>query len=352
MSQVNRIGIAGSGGGGPVTNLIPDVGTSPVFPDGTGAIRIHGGNDIETVGTPNEITINFTGGGGGGGAIITTFNADGAWTMNPSTKYVMVHGWHGGNGGGSGRRGASGAAGGGAGGPGGGGFFFQGPAVYFPTAPTAVTIGVGGAGGAAVTVDDTDGNPGGIGGQTSLGDMTSVIILAGAPGGIDGTTPTQGFTSYVFDFFTTDFPPSGTLTNGNNAHNSLAGNTAPFIHSGLSGGGGAGADDTEAWLGGNGGSYSNYNNTITFVAGGLGGIETVLINGTPGSAWVTTPGYMLGGGGGGGGGGQSVGPVAGLGAPGGLPGGGGGGGGGSLNGTDSGAGGIGADGLLIIVEYT
>jgi hypothetical protein len=380
VSQSGTIG-SGGGGGTPITTINGNVGSV------TGAtITIEGGNNITTTGVGTVLTVAVTGttnhavqvgnstgslssvpvgttgqvltgvtGGDpsfqtpGSNFKITTYVANNTWTIDPRTQYVKVYGWNGGGGGGSGRRGADMDAGGGAGAAGGGGFYYEAPAQNFPS-PLVVTIGAGGAGGATQTVDDTNGNPGGSAGQTSLGNI-AVMIPTVALGGTEGTA-NGGVGSYTGIFGGSSIGAGqgqlGAGSNGSNAQNGI-GPSASFV-SGRPGGGGAGADSGNIWQGGHGGGYVNYNNTVTFVLGGTGGIESGVINGTNGADWTTQYGFMLGGAGGGGGGGQSVGIAAGNGGNGGFPGGGGGGGAGSFDGTNSGAGGNGGAGMMIIVE--
>lgn len=308
-----------------------------------------------------------------GSTIVTTFTSSGTWTKDDRSTMVTVIGWGGGGGGGSGRQGASTHGGGGAGGGAGGSFYFSCvPASFFGTTET-VTIGLGGAGGAAVVTNDTDGNAGTSGGHTKFGyystEIGTALITSGigpnnfGPGGNTGTTATAFlralYTSgLILPGVTVSATPiqgvcpysgAGKLGNGEDA--AAAGGTYGRFLTATAGGGGGGADSGTEKYGGHGGKIFQVDDSTVLLQGGVGGLESSVINGTAGNDYLATGGIITGGTGGGGGGGQSVGASAGNGGKGGFPGGGGGGGGGSLNGTNSGAGGAGGDGYVIVIEH-
>ena len=288
----------------------------------------------------------------------TVFDSSGTWTKAAGVTQVLVLMWNGGSSGGSGRRGATTAAGGGGGGTNGFGLYWFGLASFFGTS-TTVTIGNGGNGGAAITVDNTSGNPGIVGGQTILGNLTPVAASTATVALGGTTTSAAGAAVAGWRVYTLNTPLIPAVNAGivGGAGGNVTGTTSAalggvanmfFIPSG--GGGGSGGDSGTARQAGNGGLIQNSGST-TLVAGGAGGISSGTINGAPGNIGLQTGGTITGGSGGGGGGGMVAG-TAGTGGVGGVPGGGGGGGGGSINGTNSGAGGNGGKGRIIIIEYS
>lgn len=297
-----------------------------------------------------------------GGILMTTFTGSGTWSKNARTNVVDVYIWNGGSGGGSGRQGTSTAAGGGAGGtPGCFICYCSVPAGFFSTSET-VTIGSGGSGGLTQTSTNSNGNPGSPGGLSILGNLQASGTVGAAPGGTTTivSAPNNGanFNGAPFNRLIASPMLGGTGSNAspNNSQGTAAiGST--FIANcflGGGGGGGSGADTGAIRQAGNGGPIvtpGTYSGANTILAGGAGGIEGGTINGGQGNPGLTTGGFVSAGTGGGGGGGQSAGLVAGNGGLGGAPAGGGGGGGGSINGTNSGAGGAGANGQITIIEY-
>lgn len=291
----------------------------------------------------------------GSGNIITTFqNVPGPYTitLNAATQTVEVYGVCGGGGGGSGRRGVSGSAGGASGGANGSGFYYKMPVSSLGGGGATINyvVGAGGAGAPPQNADNTDGNSGGQGTQTSFGNIKPLLTdNRGRPG--NSTTSGSGVSNTGL-LYTGVAAPIGTSLSvgfGTNTIGRTPGISTTSIL-GTAGGGGSGADSGTAYLAGNGGYVKTLDNSATILAGGAGGIESGTINGGAGATSNTSNGPMLSGTGGGGGGGQSTGLVAGDGGAGG-PGCGGGGGGGSLNGTNSGAGGAGGDGYIYIIEY-
>lgn len=123
------------------------------------------------------------------------FTASGSYIVPPRYKAVGVQVAGAGAGGGSGRRGAAGSSR--AGGSGGGGGALRREILNSIAAGTSVTvtIGAGGTGGAAVEVNDTDGNNGTAGGNSSFGSYVTAygggfgckgIAAASAGGGGGG----------------------------------------------------------------------------------------------------------------------------------------------------------------------
>lgn len=264
---------------------------------------------------------------------VQVFTATGTWTKPTGAQFVDVSCIAGGGGGGSGRRGAAGSVrSGGSGGGGAGSSAHRIPASILG-ATVAVTIGAAGAGGTAITANDTDGNAGTGGAATTFG----TLVRSGAPTGGSGGTASAG--------------TGGSA--GNGAHLGTAGgaaaaagaagaNSATSAASGGGGGGGGISSGNAASAGGNGGA----SNSATASSGAGGVIDST----QPGSGTAITTGSGVPGSGGGGGA-SSITTVGQTGAAGGIYGGGGGGGGASVNGNNSGAGGIGGAGICIVVTY-
>lgn len=309
------------------------------------------GDGVTATNTGGAISVAITGGGGISSADIQEFTTAGTstWTKPAGAKLVYILAFGGGGGGGSGRRRATAsvasAAFGGGGGAAGGRVELWIPAIELGATET-VTVGAGGTGGSAVTVDDTSGNAGIAGYNSTVG---SRIFSRGGSTGATGGTTTSGpagtstmsvaITYNAASFFTSAGGVGSTVPG-------LSGNRGGYNGGGGGGGSGfAGASTTEsnANLGGKGGSAFT---TSTSATGGGGDAGLGHSNGGNGSNAAT---YFIGGdGGGGGGGGSSV--AAGAGGNGGFPGGGG-GGGGAGHGANSGAGGNGGSGYVRIVTF-
>jgi len=296
---------------------------------------------------------------------ITSYDTPGTftWTKDTRTQMITVIAWAGGAGGGSGRRGASTQAGGGGGGGAGGVIFVTYPASMFNNTETVI-VGTGGIGGIPQTVNNTDGispPPPSVTEQSSFGYLVANSNSTPNGGTVGGAGGGQGQSCLIngvmvsYNSLSPGSAGAGANTNGADGRPiGVKTGTNPYcLLVGGGGGGGGGANNGFFLNGGNGASIYDLNSTLLF-SGGSGGIESGTIDGgngiTPGFTG-NTHGLFLGGTGGGGGGGQKAGAVAGNGGKGGFPGGGGGGGGGSLNGTNSGAGGAGADGLVMVIEY-
>jgi hypothetical protein len=257
---------------------------------------------------------------------------------------VMV--WSGGGGGGSGRRGAAASAR--SGGVGGGAGlmaqkYYRAADLDFST-PISVTIGAGGTGGAAVTTNDTSGNNGTAGGNTTFG---SYLKAYGGPlgwGGVNaainsitGPAVLAGIQSGMLIYARTSSVTSTQVATANSG-----------VAQALGGG-----------SGGTGGSLSTANAELLGIQADFAGFAdpglsapvgpaAAKVAGTAGStsSQIGFAGY------GGGGGGPSADGVtaAGAGGAGGRASGGG-GGGASANGADSGAGGAGGGGLVVVATY-
>lgn len=293
----------------------------------------------------------------------------------------------GGGGGGSGRRGAAGVIRSG-GAPGGapGRVVRRHRNIAAGTSIT-LTIGAAGTGGAAQTVDNTTGNNGTSGGNTSFGSLS--IAYGGAAGAGGGANSTLAATSGSGSLSSGASVAGGAITNGgqpnfNGSGIGIGGSTDNFST------GGAGTNSTASNSGSNsewGGAGSAYGNgagtgaqssgssLYGVSAAGLGGnissgdtmpaiAGTAGLNGTntagggaPGGTCGASPTVGTAGaaattddacGNSGGGGGSSITAAAAAGGAGGFPGGAGGGGGAALNGFNSGPGGVGAAGRGII----
>ncbi len=254
----------------------------------------------------------------------------------PGARLYHVRIFSAGGGGGSGRRGATSTArSGGTGGNVGAvaeGWF----AASELTFPVSVTIGTKGTGGALVSANDTSGNDGTAGTDSSFG---TKLRSRGGIGGKGGTAANTAATTSASDDLAGIFAASSTV---------VTAALAPYINSGGSPFGGP-------QPGGSAGSLTTGNAEVAGQNGGYCSIDPAAVapakgaNGTDGAAGVASalPGVA---GSSGAGGGSSV---AGAGGKGGdaARGSGGGGGGSSVNGQNSGAGGNGGDGYACIRAF-
>jgi len=328
----------------------PEVATSYVTDAGTATpalniLNVLGGTGVDTAGAGDTITINSP------SMLVTTYDvadSPGIWTKDSRTTYIRLIMWGGGGGGSSGRKGASAGTVSGGGGGGGGLFWTEGPESFFGATANFV-VGAGGAGGASQTSDGGAQNVGTNGGNTTFG-------LSIAEGGTGGQASGTQSSVCVTPFFCgTAQSTSGAPTTSGGTSATNIGNVNLSV-SGMATGGGSGGGTNTATerAGGTGGGILDSTGS-NIVAPAAGGLESTGINGSNG-ATLTAINFLTGGLGGGGGGGYSVGAggatTGGNGGNGSIPGGGGGGGGGGLNAVaDSGPGGNGADGRIIVIEH-
>jgi hypothetical protein len=335
-------------------------------------------------------------GGSGAGVKTTIYTSDDVWVKDIRTAYIKVYAWNGGSGGGSGfcTNGSTPQGVGGMGGPMMGGFYFEGPSLFFP-ATLNVTVGQGGAGGASQTLASTKGNDGTPGTLSKFGTYmrTSIntILNVGFGGGSvgDGQSNNWGIapvTGIGFGYTTQNGLSYGAQNNSVTTisfnlsgrirgldpvalsyQTPISGSPAVWnvLMSGTEGGTGGtftpfvGPTSFEGINGGNIYALPDDSNPngVNVLAGGLGGRTTgsPAYNGGDGNDYLigaSSIGFIMGGTGGGGGCSKNNGaPDAGNGGNGGFPGGSGGGGGCTTNGSISGAGGDGADGQVIVLEF-
>lgn len=271
---------------------------------------------------------------------VSIFNVPGGTlALLPETialEYVLIGA---GGGGAAGRRGAASSARTGGGGGGGGGITRGLVQRSLITGTLVVNVGAASvARAAAPATNDTSGPSGISGGDTWIEHGSVVLALAG--GGRGGGAGGAGSSTGV-----AGAGGSGLSSGGNGGFGNL--NTSgPSI--GQPGGAGGG---------GSGGSISTGNSAAAGQDGGIGsagaaaGVGGAAGTGAAGTNAVAVPaGVWLGGSGGGGGAANAAGG-GGAGANGAFPGGGGGGAAASLNGFQGGDGGLGADGIAIIIEH-
>jgi hypothetical protein len=325
--------------------------------NGTTDIRLAVGTDNHVLTADSSVAagVKWAAAGGGGGGIssadIQEFTSTGTstWTKPAGAKMVYVLMFGGGGGGGSGRKRSSGnlasaASAGGSGGAGGRTELWI-PASALGSTVT-VTVGAGGTGGAAQTNNDTSGNAGLIGNNSSFG---SFGLARGGTEGFGGLTT------------------SGGAGFGGGSLGEFSNGSSSYTANGATGGTGTGNDGPRGGYrpggGGTGGGFSASSTTLR--AGGAGGLGGSLLDssttssggggaggntsGAPnGSAGANASSYFVGGSGGGGGASGST--TAGNGGTGGYPGGGGGSGGAGYT-VNSGAGGNGGNGYVRVVTF-
>ncbi len=269
---------------------------------------------------------------------IVVYTANDTWTKPPLLKSVDVWAIGGGAGGGSGRRGAAGGQRfGGGGGAASGINFLNGIPASSLAATETVTVAATAAGGAAVAVDDTDGNAGTNGNDSSFGSL--IKGKAGNAG--SGGTATAGTGGVAATSTTMRVPITGGSASSTSATPTSVGTNV--VGSGSAGGGLSAANVERA--GGTPGTGSSA--SFTTVSAGAGGA----VGGAAGTAGNSISNSLTQeGGSGGGGGGANAAAAGGAGAAGGSPGGGGGGGGASVNGFASGAGAAGARGEIRVTQ--
>ncbi len=308
----------------------------------------------------------------GGPTTLQAFRASGVYTPTPGMRFAEVVLFGGGGGGGSGARQAAGATAAGGGGGGGGGVARERFSAAQVGVSQTITIGAGGGGGAPQLANSAAGANGAAGGDTSFGALLTAFgggagaggALAAPSGGGAGSSPFAkggNASTGVGGVGVAGQGAGGVATAGASA-------TLPGFGSGGGGGpvGAIGADGGASFSGGSGGggggglSAANApadggQGGSVFASGlerrGARGLAAGAIGGASGPGdFATTTGPLTQAGGGGGGGAAGT-SKAGGGGAGGFPGGGGGGGGASQNGATSGAGGVGAAGYALIIEF-
>lgn len=296
--------------------------------------------------------------------LITSFDSPGSfsWEINARTKYIRVYGWNGGAGGGSGYVGEAAESAGAAGGSAGSCFIAEGPAQFFSSI-TGGNVGAGGLGGASVPYSSAPsvGNNGQAGDISQFGNFYVPQYVPGGGGGLHNETQTAAAGNRAVSFLGF-FAQGGKAGDGNLAsgtHGIDAGPLTGNMMLGTGGGGGAGSYEDLAFVGGRGGNLYAGDGATLILAGGAGGQPgpTTIGDGAAGNSAISlSNGFMTGGTGGGGGAGLSAATAgnAGQGGNGGFPGGGGGGGAAGADSPyniNSGAGGNGANGRIIVVEF-
>lgn len=299
--------------------------------------------------------------------VLREYTGSATWTKPAGLKELFVVCIGGGAGGGSGSRGAAGVlrrAGSGG----------SGTAIVWRKilaaelgATETVTVGAGGSGGAAVTADDTDGNNGTAGGDTSFGTLVKSKGANYGNKGINGNNSNNAASAIINTDCVPDQymclysigPSPSSSTTGENGFISYASLLKERSMSGNGGGASGGGKSTSngTGTGGNGSQLYKINNTQSSgvtggaanTAGGNGldnqGLQLLMQYNT-----TAIPTKGLGTSGAGGGAGDNTPTAAGAGGNGGSYGGSGGGGGASLNGANSGKGGDGAGGLCLVYE--
>jgi hypothetical protein len=186
--QVNGVDVVGIGAGGITSGAVTAAGVEtlsnktlvdPILTLGAGE------------GTAGQVPVSQGAGlapvwANTASATFEEFTTSGNWTKPAGAQFVMVEAWGAGGGGGGGSRQASTSDRAGGGGGGGGAYVskvFK--ASELPSSPTqiAIAIGLGGAGGVAASADNTNGNAGTMGGNTTFGTFLTAHRGAGAAGG-------------------------------------------------------------------------------------------------------------------------------------------------------------------------
>ena len=241
---------------------IQNLGTGDITLDPNGSETIDGLTSY--IMYPNEVRLVQCNGTSFNTIVLNSFtrsySSTSTFTKPPGYSQIYAECWGAGGGGGSGSFRATGAAFGGGGG-GGGGYMFRPILASALSSSETVTIGAGGAGGAGVgsiggSPDETQGNAGTAGGDTTF----STCIADGANGGGAGSTNTSsGFVSGG-----TGGGYGATNNVGNNTNYAFGGGNGssvgvgPFstcIYGGGGGGGSFDATGATSLFGGSGGNY-------------------------------------------------------------------------------------------------
>lgn len=298
----------------------------------------------QVLSTLGDGTTSWSNNSGGGGVLqVDFYNKAGTynWTAHPDAKYIQMIIIGAGGGGGSPRGSSSG------GGGGGGGARYDLPqrfSIQSVGATATIVVGKGGDGGRYTqleTIIYVDAQSGGTTTFQSATNRIYISIRGGYPGSQNaGGNLSLGVPSDLFN------GTDGGV--GGDTSNSLLPQTGKTARFGGAGGGGGGAIPQN---GANGGSLNN--NSIALASGQGGKYNKIsgTSNATDGEGWIDIDGKSaISGTGGGGGGGNDI--KGGNGGNGGLFGGGGGGGGaGGGSQLQSGAGGKGADGCVIVYQW-
>lgn len=263
---------------------------------------------------------------------VQVFTAGGAWTKPAGISTVVVGGVGVGGPGGSGRRGAAASVRCGGGGGGAGAWVERRFRASDLSATESVTIGAAGTVGAAVTANDTDGNPGVIGGNSFFG--TKARFGAGGPG-LGGTALTGAAGAGGTGMVGGAAGGAASTTGGVGTQSGSGGGAT-----GGGGGGGITAADVASAGGAGGAAQSSAG-----VNAAAGVVDTTVPQAGSSATIAGQPGN------GGGGGAASKTTTAQTGGAGGNYGGGGGGGGASLNGNNSGAGGAGGPSIIVVTSW-
>lgn len=273
--------------------------------------------------------------------VVNIYTGAGSYTWNKGSgaKSVYVHLLAGGGGGSSGRKSAAGVgASGGAGGGAGAESFAWFDASVIGASETVV-VGAGGPGGASQTANSGNGLVGTAGGQSNFG--AHIRASGGSPGGAASPASATAGAGGAVGRVAAQSGGAGSTGVG------VSPSTNVFAFTGGAGGSGGGITaGNAASNGGNGGNGSLFKTSSN--PGGTGGVvdTTAPTSPTAGTA------NKIDGGGGGAGGASSVTTNAQAGTNGALYGAGGGGGGAARDGVgNSGAGGNGSDGIVMVITY-
>jgi hypothetical protein len=280
--------------------------------------------------------------------LFTAFTSSGTWTKDAGLKRVLVTCVGAGGGSGSGRQGLVATNRFGGGGGGGGAVVWRNISASDLTSTVTVTVGAGGTAGASQVLPSTNGNAGGVGGDTSFGAM--VIAKGGSGGGggstTAGTAGAGGQSSSCTPAYGA-YAISGSAGAAGNTTTTAAGGNGFNGSTGASGGGGGGginSANTSGTAANTGGNV--YQNGI-LIAGPVSGASP---NGVDNQSVFLSMSNTLNAGVGLGTGGAGNNPANVNGGSGGNYGAGAGGGSGTLDGTASGAGAVGGGGLCIVME--